>query len=105
MYFPFFYHCWPPSPLSCIGHPFRGIRCLLLQTLCADMRPISNLGDSVLSQRCMHMVRIPKALGFPMKSKSHLPTTPAPPIPLPMAPLMPTSLYLSRETYDIYKLK
>lgn len=45
------------------------------------------------------------ALGFTMKSKSHPHTTPAPPIPLLKAPPMPTSLYLSRETQDIYNLK
>lgn len=45
------------------------------------------------------------ALRFTMKSQSHLPTTSASAILLPKAPLMPTSLYLSRETYDLYKLK
>lgn len=53
----------------------------------------------------MHMSSFLMALRFSMKSKSHLPTTPASPVLLPEAPLTPTSLYLSRETYDIYKLK
>lgn len=68
------------------------------------MRAINNSGDSMLSQKYMHLANIQMALGFIVKSESPL-VTQLPQFPSPEAPPVPASLYSSREMYAIYKLK